>query len=94
MKIYKGYIRNHVRLEGCIAQCYLVEEYMNFYSGFLSQNVELSYPECQNEDFSSDMILEGRPILGETSNTLSNEVLDSAHRYVLFNTTIVEPYLE
>ena len=38
---------------------------MNFYSGFLKQNVELSYHERRNEDFSSDVILQGRPILGE-----------------------------
>ena len=38
---------------------------MTFYSEFLNQNVELSYCERQNEDFSIDVILEGRPILGE-----------------------------
>ena len=38
---------------------------MNFCSGFLKHNVELSYHERRNEDFSSDVILQGRPILGE-----------------------------
>ncbi|KDO53175.1 hypothetical protein CISIN_1g043996mg, partial [Citrus sinensis] len=40
-----------------------------------------------------DMILEGRPISKGSIIELTDERLESAHRYVLFNTAEIEPYL-
>lgn len=34
MKVLKDYVRNRVRLKGCIAECYLAEKCMTFCSGF------------------------------------------------------------
>ena len=93
MKVLKGYVKNRARPEGCIAECYLVDECMSFCNMYMKQFAESNYQECRNQDFSNDVILEGRPISVGTSILLSNEMLANAHRYVLFNTTLVEPYL-
>ncbi|XP_058202814.1 uncharacterized protein LOC131317269 [Rhododendron vialii] len=58
------------------------------------KSVETTNRGPRNQDFENDVILEGRPISAATSITLTDEVLESAHRYVLFNAAIVEPYLE
>ncbi|KAF7152180.1 hypothetical protein RHSIM_Rhsim01G0163400 [Rhododendron simsii] len=93
MKIYKQSVGNHARPEGCIAERFLVEECITFCSRHM-KSMETTNMGPHNQDFESDVILEGRPISAATSNTLTDEVLESAHRYVLFNTAIVEPYLE
>lgn len=36
MKVLKGYVRNRNRLEGCIGECYIVEEAVEFCFKFLS----------------------------------------------------------
>ena len=36
MKILKGYVRNQTLPEGCIVECYIVEEGIEFYSEYLS----------------------------------------------------------
>ena len=93
MKEYKGYVRNRGRPEGCIAECYLAEECVAFCSGYIQQRIEVNTKELRNDDFSNGIILEGRPISRGTPITLSSDMLESAHRYVLFNTAVVEPYL-
>ncbi|PON38826.1 hypothetical protein PanWU01x14_309640, partial [Parasponia andersonii] len=65
MKIFKGYIRNRARPEGCIAECYLADECMNFCNEFIRQTTEIKKNEARNEEFSSDVVLEGRPISGK-----------------------------
>lgn len=94
MKILKGYVRNPARPEGCIAECYLADECMSFCNKNMKTTIEVDYQVGRNQDFDNDVILEGRPISGGTSITLSDELLETAHRCVLFNTAIVEPYLE
>ncbi|KAF7150464.1 hypothetical protein RHSIM_Rhsim02G0050400 [Rhododendron simsii] len=94
MKIFKGNVRNQARPEGCIAECFLAEECRTFCSRHMKKHAGADYRERRNQDFENDVILEGRPISAGTSITLSEDLLESAHRYVLFNTAIVEPYLE
>ncbi|KAL9457402.1 hypothetical protein AB3S75_006449 [Citrus x aurantiifolia] len=94
MKEYKGYVRNRGRPEGCIAECYLAEECVAFCSGYIQQRIKVNTKELRNDDFSNGIILEGRPISRGTPITLSSDMLESAHRYVLFNTAVVELYLE
>lgn len=93
MKIFKGYVRNRARPEGSIAECYLAEECMAFCSQFLKHSIEVDIQEVL-EDFGNEVILEGRPISGKRLITLSDELLEIAHRCVLFNTAEVEPFLE
>lgn len=92
--ILKGKVSNRARPEGCIAESYLADECVAFCNDFIKQMVNLCQREDRNEDFVNDRILEGHPISAGKPIVLSDEMLQSAHRYVLFNSTIVEPYLE
>ncbi|KAJ0097265.1 hypothetical protein Patl1_28596 [Pistacia atlantica] len=87
MKILKGYVKNRARPEGCAAECYLVDETVTFCSGYFKYDFGGNDQNARNQDFFSDVILEGHPILGGKSMSLSDEVLELAHHYVLFNTT-------
>ncbi|XP_031262356.1 uncharacterized protein LOC116120545 [Pistacia vera] len=94
MKILKGYVKNRARPKVCIAECYLVDETVTFCSGYFNHDFGGNDQNARNQDFFSDVILEGHPILGGKSMSLSDEVLERAHRYVLFNTTVTEPFLQ
>ncbi|TYK21964.1 uncharacterized protein E5676_scaffold543G00100 [Cucumis melo var. makuwa] len=50
--------------------------------------------ECRNEELENSVILEGRPISAGISITMDDDDLKNAHRYVLFNTTEIEPFVE
>ncbi|XP_073133518.1 uncharacterized protein [Henckelia pumila] len=39
MKILKGYVQNHNRPEGCIAECYIAEEAVEFFSDYMSSHI-------------------------------------------------------
>lgn len=94
MKTLKGYVRNKARPEGCIATCYLADECVKFSNSYFKQPVEVGINEHRNEEYLSDVILEGRPLLSGTSIKLADDDLQNAHRYVLFNTAEVEPFIE
>ncbi|KAA0066535.1 uncharacterized protein E6C27_scaffold25G00950 [Cucumis melo var. makuwa] len=94
MKVLKGYVRNKARPEGCIAACYLADECVDFSNKYFKQLVEVVNSQQRNEEYQNDVILEGRPISSGTSVELFNDVLENAHRYVLFNTSEVEPFIE
>ena len=90
----KGYVRNRARPEGCIVECYLVDECMAFCNDFIKQKVDIYHRGCRNEEFSNDIILEGRPLSVGNPYMFSNEMLEIAHLYVLFNSAVVEPYMK
>ncbi|XP_062118959.1 uncharacterized protein LOC133832664 [Humulus lupulus] len=62
MKILKDYVRNRARSEGCIAECYLIDECVSFCNEFTYHSIELNTKEGRNEEWSNDVILEGHPI--------------------------------
>ncbi|XP_062075977.1 uncharacterized protein LOC133780117 [Humulus lupulus] len=94
MKILKDYVRNRARPEGCIAECYLADECVNFCNEFTDHSIELNTKEGRNEEWSNDVILEGRPIYRRKEIILTDELLEIAHRYILLNTSVVEPFLK
>ncbi|TYK13531.1 putative TNP1-like transposon protein [Cucumis melo var. makuwa] len=94
MKVLKGYVRNKARPEGFIATCYLADECVDFSNKYFKQSVEVVNSQQHNEEYQNDVILEGRPISSRTSVELFDDVLENAHRYVLFNTSEVEPFIE
>ena len=93
MKTLKDYVRNYARPEGCIAESYLAEECMKFFSEFLSKSVDIEKKD-RNEDYEDNAILEGRPISMSKSITLSSNEKEIAHLAVLMNMAMVEPFLE
>lgn len=94
MKIFKEYVRNHAQPEGCIAKCYLLEECMRFCSGYVKQVAEVDVQGSRNHHYGNDLFREGDPTSKGTSITFADEMLQSAHRYVLLNRKEVEPYFE
>ncbi|XP_062075063.1 uncharacterized protein LOC133779079 [Humulus lupulus] len=94
MKIFKDYVRNRARPKGCIAECYLADECVSFCNEFIDHSIELNTKEGRNEERSNDVILECRPISRRKEIILTDELLEIAHRYILLNTSVVEPFLE
>ncbi|KAL6347441.1 hypothetical protein AAG906_025156 [Vitis piasezkii] len=89
MKVLKGYVRNHNRPEGCIAECYLVEEVVKFCTEYLSGTHAIGILKINNYDNKF-----GRPITSGRSTNIDHKLWLQAHHYVLENTTIVQPYIE
>ncbi|XP_058112986.1 uncharacterized protein LOC131256009 [Magnolia sinica] len=88
----KSYVRNRSRPEGSIAEGYLAEECLTFCSRYL-HGVETRFNRpVRNEDFRDAAV--GRP-LGKI-DVFIIEYVDrtQAHRYVLFNTNAVAPFID
>ena len=89
MKVLKSYVRNRNRLEGCIVECYIAEEAIEFCMEHLS-NVDTSgIPIDPRIDHKI-----GTPLPGSFVMKVDLIVLLQAHHYLLENTTIGQPYFE
>ncbi|XP_062080508.1 uncharacterized protein LOC133785274 [Humulus lupulus] len=86
MKILKGYIRNRSRPEGCIIECYIVEEAIEFCSEYMSGVQRIRLNEVINADIQSRR--------GSVVCTVTRDELNEAHRLVLQNTNEIQPYIE
>ena len=90
MKTLKGYVRNHHRPEGCIAECYVAEEALEFCSDYLKNRKSIGKP----HEHVDERIRSGKPLSKATIDAVDAQLLDQAHLYVLRNTAVVEPYIE
>lgn len=89
MKTLKGYVRNHYRPEGCIAECYVAEEALEFCSDYLHNMKSIGNPhQCVDERTRT-----GKPLSRATIEVVEAKLLNQAHLYVLRNTAVVEPYI-
>ncbi|CAA7017636.1 unnamed protein product [Microthlaspi erraticum] len=78
-----------------MAEGYLAGECISFCLEFLESSVHLEQTLNCNEDVEADdLVLEGRPLQKATEVTLSDKERDIAHRYVLMNTAMMDPYIE
>ncbi|XP_034708941.1 uncharacterized protein LOC117931992 [Vitis riparia] len=85
MKVLKGYVRNHNRPEGCIAECYIAEEALEFCTEYLSGMDAIGIPSSMKDEWKC-----GKPLLGGRAITIHDyKLVEQAHHYVLQNTTIV-----
>ncbi|CAE6141391.1 unnamed protein product [Arabidopsis arenosa] len=95
MKTLKAYVKNFARPEACMAEGYLAGECIAFCLEFLQKSVPVQETLNRNEDLEADQqILEGRPLHKATEKTLTDKERDIAHRYILMNTAVMEPYIE
>jgi hypothetical protein len=95
MKTLKAYVKNFATLEACMAEGYLAGECMAFCLKFLQNS--LSVPEVVNRNEgvdSNSLVLEGRPLHKATQVTLTSKERDIAHRYVLMNMAVMDPYVK
>ncbi|XP_039034840.1 uncharacterized protein LOC120171121 [Hibiscus syriacus] len=90
IKKLKDYVQNHNRPEGCIAECYVAEEALEFCSDYLKNMKSIVNPHERTDE----RIRTGKPLSRGTVKVVDAKLLDEAHLYVLRNTADVEPYIE
>ncbi|XP_073154053.1 uncharacterized protein [Henckelia pumila] len=88
MKILKGYVRNHNRPEGCIAECYIAEEAVEFCSDYMSSVHTIGIPSRDQQ------VQITRPLSSSVVHATCHDELHQAHIYVLENDVNVDPYIE
>ncbi|XP_073120666.1 uncharacterized protein [Henckelia pumila] len=76
MKILKGYVRNRNRPEGCIAECYIAEEAVEFCSDYLSNVHTIGIPSRDRE------VQRTKPLSKAIVHSASHNELQQAHLYV------------
>ncbi|CAL5424059.1 unnamed protein product [Camellia sinensis] len=86
----KQYVRNRAHPEGSIAKGYLMEECMNFCSRYLLDVETKSNRPRRNNEGDNNM---GRAVGESTTFYLNDNELQQCHRYVLFNTSSVAPFI-
>jgi len=59
VKVLKDFVRNTARLEGCIAECYLVEECIQFCNEFLKKTTNFLEKADINIEYENSSILKG-----------------------------------
>nr|AAD03356.1 En/Spm-like transposon protein [Arabidopsis thaliana] len=94
MKVLKDFVRNTARPEGCIAECYLAEECIQFCSEFLKKTTKVQEKADRNTEYENNSILGGRPISAGTFISLTEMERKIAHLAVIQNMAVVEPYVE
>lgn len=100
--VLKSYVRNRSRPEGSIAEGYIAEECLTFCSMYLHERVDTRFSRLQRNfdnvgtelQCSSTLTKHGRPLWNGEMFTLEETTWVQAHRYVLFNTDAISPYLE
>ena len=94
MKTLKAYVKNFARPEACMAEGYLSSECIAFCMEFLRKSVPVQEAINRNEDIEATQnVLEGRPLQKATEVTLTDKERDIAHRCILMNTAVMDPYI-
>ncbi|CAA7040016.1 unnamed protein product [Microthlaspi erraticum] len=84
-----------IAARGVYAEGYLAGECLAFCLEFLQNSLPVQDVVNRNEDIDSDQLaLEGRPLQKATQVTLTDKERDIAHRYILMNTAVMDPYVE
>ncbi|XP_024162968.1 uncharacterized protein LOC112170052 [Rosa chinensis] len=90
MKVFKGWVRNRQFPEGCIAECYIVEEAIEFCSErILPKDATTVGIPLRTK---SGLLNGCKPLSGATIITVNHKQLDLAHLCVLQNTEDAIPY--
>ncbi|XP_024172337.1 uncharacterized protein LOC112178421 [Rosa chinensis] len=84
MKVCKGYVRNKRHPEGCIAECYIAEEAVEFLAELFFDDKTVGIPTAPN--------MEDRPTLGANIESVYGKDFDQAHLCVLHNTEEFRSY--
>ena len=87
MKLLKGYVRNHCRPEGCIAEYYVADEALEFCTEYLFNHDFIGLPPSCLVDYTIE-----KPLRGGEAMVVDVLLLQQAHLYVLENTIECEIY--
>ena len=88
MRNLKGYVRSRSRPEGCMAECYIAEEAVEFCSDYLSNVQTVGIPS------SNVKINMTRSIGGSQIHDITQEEWEQAHLYVLRNDDEIDAYIK
>ncbi|KAK9911494.1 hypothetical protein M0R45_035402 [Rubus argutus] len=94
VSVLNHYVKNRSNPEGCIAENYLAEEITHFCSGYIQQAADIGVQYKRNEVDEDETILEGQPFGRKRTRPMTSSMLEIAHRYVLTNTTELDPWKE
>ncbi|XP_052299096.1 uncharacterized protein LOC102608724 isoform X2 [Citrus sinensis] len=89
LKYLKGYVRNKNRPEGCIAECYIVEEAIEFCTEYLPNVDPIGIPIARTNNIEIEGLLPGGRLID-----IDRDEWKQAHHYVLRNTQAVQPYID
>ena len=89
MNVLKGYVWNHNCLEGCIIECYIEKETLEFCTQYLSDIDAIGIPNARNDECKG-----GKPLPGCYVATINYKLLLQARYYVFENTTTIKPYIK
>ena len=85
-KVLKSYVRNRYYPEGCIAECYLGEESIEFCQEFVKQT-------CTTAGLRKDEGKLSGPLSVAVMKSIEEKERDEAHLHVLLNNLEVQPYI-
>ena len=88
MKTLKGYVRNHYRPKGCIVECYVAEEALEFCIEYLSNHEFIGLP----PDCIVDYTIE-KPLGGGNVKMVDVALLEQAYICILENTLELQSYI-
>jgi Domain of unknown function (DUF4218) len=97
MKVFKSYVKNRNRPEGCIAENYTVEESIKFCVGYVERMEYIGSMHSRNDacdDEEGEVGDYGKALSSGTSIELDDTSLLQAHRWILQNTDEVQPWIE
>ncbi|KAL5555461.1 hypothetical protein UlMin_037697 [Ulmus minor] len=87
MKVLKSYVRKGNNIEGCIAECYITEEALEYCAEYLKDVSAVGVPRNMNNLSSDD-----HGISVGNVKLVDLKLLNQAHQYVLENTNEVDEY--
>ncbi|XP_062119426.1 uncharacterized protein LOC133833422 [Humulus lupulus] len=88
MKVYKGYVRNRSRQEGCIVESYIAEEVVEFCSEYMVNVDSIGIPVRAREG-----VVENKGINNGKPTLMEKEDWEVAHQNVLENTDEIQKEL-
>ena len=97
MKVFKSYVKNKNRPEGCIAKNYNVEESIKCFARYVESMEYIgSIPSRKKawDDEEGEVAHYGNALSSGTSIQLDNTSLLQAHRWFLHNTDEVQPWID
>ncbi|XP_010687371.2 uncharacterized protein LOC104901479 [Beta vulgaris subsp. vulgaris] len=89
MKTYKGYVKNHRRPEGCIAERVFYENAIEFCGRFVGLTKTIGLPTSRHS-----ARLDGKGTIGHKQRDMSHDSWNMAHTYILHNESKVIPYVK
>ncbi|XP_061993678.1 uncharacterized protein LOC133711589 [Rosa rugosa] len=87
MKVLKDYVRNRNRPEGCMAECYVAEEALEYCLKHSSNLNTVGIPSTENNGRSE-------PTSAAFIESVTDVLFNQAHLTVLVNTDEVQPYID